>query len=273
MNHRPGARPSAGSQTVLPTVRFSPATSVEFTPAAYSRRSRAEFQETLPTGDPEIKPLVGRYDLKVEWSLQPGEARALRGETQRDTLHESRPKSSEADEGAAHKNRGKRSGSKRTHVPDPLSGPRYRGSNPCLPATTDTKSIASTAEHTRNDTSLGPRAHPSNFSKSGRKTLRIRGETRLRHFTQVYDSVQPRWFDWIHTILRTLHIMRTNIDIDDGLMRQAMRTTGARTKRAAVEEGLRLLIRTRGQRSIRRLRGKVAWDGDLDESRRSRIAK
>ena len=67
--------------------------------------------------------------------------------------------------------------------------------------------------------------------------------------------------------------MRTNIDIDDGLMRQAMRTSGARTKRAAVEEGLRLLIRTRGQRSIRRLRGKVAWDGDLDESRRSRIAK
>jgi Arc/MetJ family transcription regulator len=67
--------------------------------------------------------------------------------------------------------------------------------------------------------------------------------------------------------------MRTNIDIDDGLMRQAMRTTGARTKRAAVEEGLRLLIRTRGQRSIRRLRGNVAWDGDLDETRRSRIAK
>jgi Arc/MetJ family transcription regulator len=67
--------------------------------------------------------------------------------------------------------------------------------------------------------------------------------------------------------------MRTNIDIDDGLMRQAMRSTGARTKRAAVEEGLRLLIRTRAQRSIRRLRGKVAWDGDLDESRRSRIAK
>lgn len=67
--------------------------------------------------------------------------------------------------------------------------------------------------------------------------------------------------------------MRTNIDIDDGLMRQAMRTSGARTKRAAVEEGLRLLIRTRGQRSIRRLRGKVAWDGDLEESRRSRIEK
>jgi Arc/MetJ family transcription regulator len=67
--------------------------------------------------------------------------------------------------------------------------------------------------------------------------------------------------------------MRTNIDIDDALMRQAMRSTGARTKRAAVEEGLRLLIRTRGQRSIRRLRGKVSWEGDLVESRRGRVTK
>ena len=67
--------------------------------------------------------------------------------------------------------------------------------------------------------------------------------------------------------------MRTNIDIDDDLMRQAMRTSGARTKRAAVEEGLRLLIRTRGQASIRRLRGKVAWRGDLESSRLGRIAQ
>jgi Arc/MetJ family transcription regulator len=49
--------------------------------------------------------------------------------------------------------------------------------------------------------------------------------------------------------------MRTNIDIDDHLMRQAMRSSGARTKRAVVEEGLRLLIRTRNQRTVRRLRG------------------
>ncbi len=67
--------------------------------------------------------------------------------------------------------------------------------------------------------------------------------------------------------------MRTNIDIDDGLMRQAMRSSGARTKRAVVEEGLRLLIRTRGQGSIRSLRGKVAWQGDLDASRLGRLAK
>jgi Arc/MetJ family transcription regulator len=67
--------------------------------------------------------------------------------------------------------------------------------------------------------------------------------------------------------------MRTNIDIDDDLMREAMRSSGARTKRAAVEEGLRLLIRTRDQRAIRRLRGKVAWEGDLERSRAGRSAK
>jgi Arc/MetJ family transcription regulator len=67
--------------------------------------------------------------------------------------------------------------------------------------------------------------------------------------------------------------MRTNIDIDDRLMRQAMRSSGARTKRAAVEEGLRLLIRTKEQGSIRRLRGKVAWEGDLNASRFARLAK
>ena len=66
--------------------------------------------------------------------------------------------------------------------------------------------------------------------------------------------------------------MRTNIDIDDRLMRQAMRTSGARTKRAVVEEALRLLVRTRGQRSIRRLRGNVSWEGDLHSSRLERAA-
>jgi Arc/MetJ family transcription regulator len=67
--------------------------------------------------------------------------------------------------------------------------------------------------------------------------------------------------------------MRTNIDIDDDLMRQAMRSSGARTKRAVVEEGLRLLIQTRGQASMRRLRGKVKWEGDLERSRLGRVGK
>jgi Arc/MetJ family transcription regulator len=67
--------------------------------------------------------------------------------------------------------------------------------------------------------------------------------------------------------------MRTNIEIDDRLMRQAMRTSGARTKRAVVEEALRLLIQTRDQSSIRRLRGEVNWEGDLNSSRLERVAK
>ena len=62
--------------------------------------------------------------------------------------------------------------------------------------------------------------------------------------------------------------MRTNIEINDRLMRKVMHSTKARTKRATVEAGLRLLIQTRAQTSIRRLRGKVQWDSDLDRSRR-----
>ena len=64
--------------------------------------------------------------------------------------------------------------------------------------------------------------------------------------------------------------MRTNIDIDDGLMRQAMRHSGRKTKKATVEAALRLLVQTHGQSVIRRLKGKVHWEGDLDVSRRGR---
>ena len=66
--------------------------------------------------------------------------------------------------------------------------------------------------------------------------------------------------------------MRTNIDIDDRLMRQAMRSCRARTKRATVEAGLRLLIQTRGQATIRKLRGKIHWQGDLDAMRLGRLS-
>ena len=64
--------------------------------------------------------------------------------------------------------------------------------------------------------------------------------------------------------------MRTNIDIDDRLLTQAMRRSGARTKKAAVEAGLRLLAETHAQSSIRRLRGKVQWEGDLEQTRSGR---
>jgi Arc/MetJ family transcription regulator len=65
--------------------------------------------------------------------------------------------------------------------------------------------------------------------------------------------------------------VRTNIDIDNGLMREAMRTSGATTKKAAVEAGLRLLVQTFSQRGIRKLQGKVRWDGNLNQSRLGRI--
>ena len=62
--------------------------------------------------------------------------------------------------------------------------------------------------------------------------------------------------------------MRTNIVIDDQLMAEALKVSGARTKRQAVEEGLRLLIRLKTQEQIRQLRGKAHWTADLDEMRR-----
>jgi Arc/MetJ family transcription regulator len=64
--------------------------------------------------------------------------------------------------------------------------------------------------------------------------------------------------------------MRTNIDIDDDLMREAMRASGATTKRAVVEQGLRMLVDVRGQRAVRQLRGKVKWSGNLSASRLGR---
>jgi Arc/MetJ family transcription regulator len=59
--------------------------------------------------------------------------------------------------------------------------------------------------------------------------------------------------------------MRTNIDIDDKLMKQAMKATGAKTKKAVVEAALRLTLELKGQEAIRKLRGKVVWRGHDDD--------
>jgi Arc/MetJ family transcription regulator len=64
--------------------------------------------------------------------------------------------------------------------------------------------------------------------------------------------------------------MRTNIVIDDDLMEQVQRATGLKTKREAVELGLRTLLRLRRQQDIRRLRGRLHWQGDLDAMRSDR---
>ncbi len=65
--------------------------------------------------------------------------------------------------------------------------------------------------------------------------------------------------------------MRTNIEIDDALMADAMAATGLKTKREVVEECLKFKIRLARQAEIRNLRGKIEWDGDLDEMRASRF--
>jgi len=64
--------------------------------------------------------------------------------------------------------------------------------------------------------------------------------------------------------------MRTNIEIDDTLLSRAMTASGLATKRATVEEGLRLLVRVRRQaKALAGLRG-LGWEGDLDEMRQGR---
>ena len=64
---------------------------------------------------------------------------------------------------------------------------------------------------------------------------------------------------------------RTNIAIDDELMNKAMAATGLRTKKAVVEEALKLLVRLRRQAKLRDLAGMLQWEGDLDQMRRNRF--
>jgi Arc/MetJ family transcription regulator len=68
----------------------------------------------------------------------------------------------------------------------------------------------------------------------------------------------------------TLMCMRTNIEIDDALMREARRLTGVKTKREMVDLALRELVARHRRLGILDLRGRVHWEGDLETSRRSR---
>ena len=67
-----------------------------------------------------------------------------------------------------------------------------------------------------------------------------------------------------------MHTMRTNIVIDDKLMSDTLRATGLKTKREAVELGLKTLLRLQQQTELRKLRGKYEWEGDLDAMRRDK---
>jgi Arc/MetJ family transcription regulator len=61
--------------------------------------------------------------------------------------------------------------------------------------------------------------------------------------------------------------MRTNIDIDDDLMKAAMRATGKKTKKETVEEALRAIVRRKEIEGLLALKGKLKWEGDLDAMR------
>ena len=64
--------------------------------------------------------------------------------------------------------------------------------------------------------------------------------------------------------------MRTNIVIDDSLMNKAKKVSGYKTKKETIEEALRLLVAQREQSEIRKVRGKLNWEGNLEEMRLGR---
>ncbi len=68
----------------------------------------------------------------------------------------------------------------------------------------------------------------------------------------------------------TLMCMRTNIEIDEEVLREAQRLIGTRTKRETVDMALRELVARHRRLGVLDLRGKVRWEGDLNESRRGR---
>ncbi len=75
------------------------------------------------------------------------------------------------------------------------------------------------------------------------------------------------WRPYTHSSLSGEFAMRTNIDIDDDLIKEAIAVTGAKTKKDVVTEALRLLVRTRQQAGVKKLRGKLKWEGSLDAMR------
>lgn len=67
--------------------------------------------------------------------------------------------------------------------------------------------------------------------------------------------------------MENIHIMRTNIVIDDGLMKETLSITGLKTKKDVVELALKTLLQLRKQERVRELRGKIDWQGDLNDMR------
>lgn len=84
------------------------------------------------------------------------------------------------------------------------------------------------------------------------------------------------WFHGWRLMIRRVstsyevHKVRTTIEIDDKLMKDALRATGAKTKREVVELGLKTLVQLRAQEKARELKGKITWEGDLNAMRTDR---
>jgi Arc/MetJ family transcription regulator len=89
----------------------------------------------------------------------------------------------------------------------------------------------------------------------------------MRAWLQAEHAAQVQRIWNVYNWLLEYTSMRTNIVIDDKLMRDTLRATGLKTKREAVELGLRTLLRLRKQAGIRRLRGQLDWQGDLNAMR------
>jgi Arc/MetJ family transcription regulator len=65
---------------------------------------------------------------------------------------------------------------------------------------------------------------------------------------------------------------RTNIVLDEGLVRQGLKATGIKTRRALVHHALEELVRREKQMGLLKLEGKIKWTGDLNKMRRDRFA-
>ena len=64
---------------------------------------------------------------------------------------------------------------------------------------------------------------------------------------------------------------RTNVVLDEDLIGRGMRLTGINTRKALIDYALRELVRRKEQKKILRLRGKISWEGDLDQMRQNRF--
>src|ERR1035441_10133728 len=107
---------------------------------------------------------------------------------------------------------------------------------------------------------------PANRAEN-RCQSRVCGVSRPTAPKTVKHPCRRRRSRYVYNYLQGYTSVRTNIVIDDKLMRDTLRATGLKTKREAVEEALRTLLRLRRQAGIRRLRGKLDWQGDLNAMR------